>query len=52
LVQAFSYISKAASDVDTTWKVLIAFRLDGIALSLLLASDGIDLDFIPGLVGS
>jgi hypothetical protein len=50
-VQALSRVSRAASGVDTTWMVLIAFCLAGIALSSLAGSNGIDLDFIPGLVG-
>jgi hypothetical protein len=50
LVQVLSRISRAASSVDViTWKVLMVFCLAGLVISLICASNGVDLD--PGFAG-
>jgi hypothetical protein len=49
LVQLFSRISRTASNVDNTWKVLTVFCLTGLVLSLLRGSNGANL--IPEFVG-
>jgi hypothetical protein len=42
LLQALSRISTNASNVHITWKVLTVFCLAGLAISLVCASNGID----------
>lgn len=39
LVQAVSRFSSAASNVDTTWKVLVVFCLAGLVISLIGGAD-------------
>jgi hypothetical protein len=49
LIQAFSRLSDAASNVDTTWQVLTIFCLAGLLISLMCVNHGIDLTL--GFVG-
>jgi hypothetical protein len=46
LVQALFRLTKTASNVDITWKVLMVFCLAGLVVSLLCATYGLDLS--PG----
>ena len=48
LAQVFSRISRNASNLDITWKVLTVFCLAGLVVSLICASNGIDIT--PGFV--
>ncbi len=43
LVQVFSRISRTATNVDFTWKVVTIFCLAGLVLSLAFATNGIDI---------
>jgi hypothetical protein len=49
LVQVFYRISRTATNVDITWKLLTVFCLAGLVLSLVCANNGIDIT--PGFVG-
>ncbi|HEY2246640.1 MAG TPA: hypothetical protein VGH70_04280 [Bradyrhizobium sp.] len=46
LVQVLFRLTKTASYVDFTWKVLTVFCLAGLVVSLLCATHGLDLS--PG----
>ena len=44
LLQALSRLSTATSNVDITWELLLVFCLIGLVVSLVCASNGVELN--------